>query len=195
MAESIFGKLESEAFRAGIPARTEESRRWFMNKLKELGSVNRHDLLKDDLVSSRQRFGIGNMYMFFYDPKHRQTLPYYDAFPLIVAVKPAPGGFYGLNLHYLPPALRAKMLDALLETKTNKQYNDSTKFAATYKMLQNTSRLRYYKPCFKHYLSKHIDSKIALVHSPEWEIATFMPSEQFRKANARRVWRDSRKMI
>jgi hypothetical protein len=195
MADSIFDKLESEAFRSGVPARTKESRTWFMNKLKKLSDLNRQELLKDPRLQNRQRPGVGNMYMFFYDPKHRKTLPYYDAFPLVIMVDRAPGGFYGLNLHYLHPTLRAKMLDALLETKSNSRYDETTKFKITYKTLQSISRLRYYKPCFKHYLTKHVDSKIALVESPEWEIATFMPSEQFRKLNARRVWAESRKKI
>ena len=60
------------------------------------------------------------MNMFFYDPKHKDTLPYYDRFPLSVIIGPAKGGFYGLNLHYLPPVLRAKMLDALMDIATIK---------------------------------------------------------------------------
>jgi len=34
-----------------------------------------------------------------------------------------------------------------------------------------------------------------MVEAPEWEIAMFLPSEQFRKMNARKVWAQSRKMI
>ena len=30
-------------------------------------------------------------------------------------IEPAPGGFYGLNLHYLAPGVRARFLDELNE--------------------------------------------------------------------------------
>ena len=195
MAESLVRKLEYEAFRQGIQARSAESRKWFQKKLKELGDVNRQSLLKDPAFSTRQRFGVGNMYMFFYDPKHRETLPYYDAFPLTIMVGPAPGGFYGLNLHYLHPTLRAELFDGLLGNLNNNRFDESTKFKLNYQMLQQARSLRAYKPCFKHYLTKQVDSKIALVEAPEWEVALFMPSEQFRKKRVRSVWADSRKMI
>ena len=138
---------------------------------------------------------VGSMYMFFYDPKHKETLPYYDTFPLVVVVGPAEGGFLGLNLHYLPPILRAKMLDGLMEITTNNKFNDSTRFKMTYELLARASKFKYYKPCLKHYLNKQVKSKFALVPAPEWEIATFLPTAQFRKANSKKVYADSKKMI
>ena len=115
---NIFNRLELQAFRAGVTPRTKESREWFMNKAKNMRSINRQALIKEDPLVQRNalknlsRTGlVGTMQMFFYDPKHKDKLPYYDLFPLIVVVGPAEGGFYGLNLHYLPPILRAKMLD------------------------------------------------------------------------------------
>jgi hypothetical protein len=134
------------------------------------------------------------MQMFFYDPKTKETLPYYDTFPLVVVVGPAEGGFYGLNLHYLPPLLRAKMLDALMEVSSSKK-SDDAKFVITYKRLKSIAKMRYYQPCFKHYLNKHVKSKFAEVPAPEWEIATFLPTAQFQKASKQKVYGDSRKMI
>lgn len=198
---NIFNRLELQAFRAGITPRTDESRAWFMNKAKNMRSINRQALIKEDPLKQRSalknlsRTGlVGTMQMFFYDPKHKETLPYYDLFPLIVVIGPAEGGFYGLNLHYLPPILRAKMLDALMET-ANMKATDNAKFQITYKKLQAISKLKYYEPCFKHYLTKHVKSKFAEVPMPEWEIATFLPTAQFRKANSKKVYADSRKAI
>ena len=192
---NIFNRLELQAFRAGVTPRTDESRAWFMNKAKNMRNINREKLIKEDPLIQRNRNGvIGSMQMFFYDPKHKDKLPYYDLFPLIVVVGPAEGGFYGLNLHYLPPILRAKMLDALMET-ANMKAGDNAKFQITYKKLQAISKLKYYEPCFKHYLTKHVKSKFAEVPMPEWEIATFLPTAQFRKANSKKVYADSRKAI
>jgi hypothetical protein len=195
MADSVFQNLQVKAFRAGVTPRTQESMKWFRSQVKDMRNINRQRLLKDDAVKKVTRPRMGDMYMFYYDPKHKETLPYYDQFPLIVMVDRAPGGFYGLNLHYLPPPLRAKFFDALMDTMSNDRYDDSTRLRARYSLLQNASKLKYFKPCFKHYLTKHVDSRIAKVEPTEWEIALFLPVQRFKKANATQVYKDSRSMI
>lgn len=192
---SLFQTLEIEAFRGGITPRTDQSREWFRKKVKELGKVNRTSLLKDPALTQKNRFVIGSMFMFFYDPKHRETLPYYDMFPLTIIVDKAPGGFYGLNLHYLAPVPRAKLMDALLDTTTNKRYDETTKLRLSYDVLRSARKFRAFEPCFKHYLVKHVDSKIVKVEPPEWEIAMFLPTEQFAKQNKNQVWSASRKSL
>lgn len=192
---NIFNRLELQAFRAGVTPRTKESREWFRKKASNMRSINREALMKEDQIKrSANRGIIGSMQMFFYDPKTKDKLPYYDAFPLIIVVGPAEGGFYGINLHYLPPILRAKMLDALMEVASSKN-SDDAKFNITYKRLQSIAKLRYYKPCFKHYLNSHVKSKFAEVPAPEWEIATFLPTADFEKASSRTVYRDSRRKM
>lgn len=192
---TLFQKLEYEAFRAGITPRTEQSRAWFMDKVKDMKNINRNTLMKEEPIQLKNRQVIGSMFMFFYDPKHKETLPYYDSFPLVIVLKPAPGGFLGLNLHYLPPVLRAKFLDSILDVTNNKRYDESTKFNLTYKMLESASKYKYFKPCVKHYLTDHVRSRFAMVQAPEWEIATFLPTADFQKATTREVYRDSRAMI
>ena len=191
----LFQKVEFEAFRAGITPRTKESRDWFRKKVQNMRGINRRDLMRSDPIQKRNRSAVGSMYMFFYDAKHRETLPYWDSFPLIVAVGPAQGGFYGLNLHYLPIPLRAKMLDALMDITNNKKYDESTRFEVSYETLQRIAKLKYYKPCFKHYLTKQVEGQLAYVPPPEWEIATFLPVAQWNKASRGEVYKDSRSMI
>ena len=194
---NLFAKLEYEAFRAGVNPRTKEAQDWFRKKAQQMRRVNRMDLLQDEQVKlvNRQNPLIGSMNMFFYDPKHKDTLPYYDRFPLVIIVGPAEKGFYGLNLHYLPNVLRAKMLDALLDITNNKKYDESTRFQVSYKLLQSSSKMRYFKPCYKHYLTAHVKSRLARVAAPEWEIATFLPTANFEKSSAANVYKDSRKAI
>lgn len=181
--ESLFRELEIEAFRAGITPRTKESINWFRNKAREMfrGRFrgNRNKLMQDDALELKNRpitrtGPLGNMYMFFYDPKYKETLPYYDGFPLVIMMGPAAGGFYGLNLHYLPPVVRARLLDTILE-------NDNVKIPQ-----------KYIAPAMKRYLFKHVRSRFALVEKPEWEIATFLPTADWNKASANKVYRDSR---
>jgi len=190
----LFQKLEFEAFRKGITPRSKESRAWFMNKAKNL-NVSRSKLMKEDPIELRSRPAVGKMYMYFYDPKHKETLPYYDRFPLIVMVGPAPRGFMGLNLHYLPLATRAKFLDALLGTINNERYDESTRFRLSYDMLKRASKLKAFRPCLKRYLSSHVRSRLAMVPAPEWEIATFLPTADFEKASSSEVYKDSRRKM
>ena len=195
MADSLFDKYEKEAFRSGIAPRTAESRKWFMDKLKNIKDFNRRSILKDPNLKKMNRPRIGSMYMFFYDPKLRKTLPYYDNFPLVVMVAPADGGFYGINLHYVPPVLRAKLLDSLLMAFNNKRYDESTKMKLSYGLLSSAAKFKYFKPCYKRYLFSHIEASVVRVEPPEWELATFLPVAMFKKAKQSTVWRDSRKTI
>ena len=191
---NIFQKLELAAFRNQITPRTKESREWFMNKAKTMRGINRENLMQEDPLTRSSRRIIGSMQMFYYDPKHKETLPYYDRFPLSIIIKPAKGGFLGMNLHYLPPILRAQFLDALMDNVTSKNSEDA-KFKITTRLLAGTSELEYYKPCIKHYLTAHVKSKLAEVKAPEWEIATFLPTAIFEKASKQKIYSDSRKKI
>ena len=191
---NIFQKLELAAFRNQITPRTDESRAWFMKKARNMRGLDRRELMQEEPLKRGGRRIIGSMQMFFYDPKHKDTLPYYDKFPLAIILKPAKGGFLGLNLHYLPPILRAQFLDALMDNVTSKKSEDA-KFDLTVKLLAGTSSLDFYKPCIKHYLTEHVKSKFAEVKAPEWEIATFLPTAQFEKADKRKIYADSRRML
>lgn len=152
-------------------------------------------MMRQEPLKRTPNFVVGEMFMYFYDPKHKKTLPYYDRFPLSIIVDLAPDGFYGINLHYLPMTLRAKFLDALLDITTNKKYDKTTRFRMSYQMLKSSSKMKYFKPCFKHYLLDHVKGNFAKVPAPEWEIAVFLPTADFRKASESKVYRDSRNAI
>jgi len=192
---NLFNKLELQAFKSGITPRTKESRDWFRRKALALRNVSRSALMKEEPVTLSNRSVVGSMYMFFYDPKHKKTLPYYDSFPLVIVIDKAEGGFLGLNLHYLPPILRAKFLDALLDITSNDKYDESTKFALSYSLLKKSSKYKYFKPCIKHYLASNVKSRFAKVHAPEWEIAAFLPTADWQKAGKSTVYSNSRRMI
>ena len=192
MAGRLFDKLEQEAFRAGITARTKASMAWFKANV-ENRNVSRAALIGDGPTRAQQVYG--SMYNFSYNPKTKETLPYYDRFPLCIPVQRAKGGFYGLNLHYLHPMLRAQFLDALYDVTNNKKYDRSTKMKLTYDILKQSSKMRFFKPCLKHYLSSNITTPLLLIEPAEWEIAIFLPTESFRKVGKDTVWKESRSKI
>ena len=192
---NLFKTVEYEAFRAGITPRTKQSREWFRKKVQNMRGINRRALMGEDPITKTADSITGSMYMFFYDAKHRDKLPYWDSFPLVIAVGPAEKGFYGLNLHYLPIELRAKFLDSLMDITNNTKYDESTRFNITYSQLKRASKMKYFKPCFKHYLTSQVEGQFAYIPPPEWEIATFLPVAQWNKGSQSQVYKDSRSMI
>ena len=86
MAANLFSDLEIAAFRAGITPRTKESIAWFKQKASQLGKVTGGTIFNQEQVKMQAslRNPLGNMYMFYYNAKHREKLPYFDAFPLVV---------------------------------------------------------------------------------------------------------------
>jgi len=199
MAAKVFDDLLLKGVRSGqIPARTQEARNWYREQAKGIArtSIDESRLVRQ-MGSDRyeNRFRLGNMYMFIYDPKHKETLPYYDRFPLIFPINIAKGGILGINLHYLPPQLRAKLMDAIYDVASNERYDETTKLRLSYNILNSATRYKEFKPTVKHYLSSQLRTRLVYVNPSEWDIALFLPTERFEKATRSKVWQDSRKII
>ena len=190
---SLFDTLQAQAFRAGITANTKSSQRWFQTKVKALSAPSRTALLKDEALKKTANPRVGDMMMYSYDPKHKATLPYYDRFPLTIMVQPAKGGFHGLNLHYLSPGVRARFLDELMALSPSKMTDTSRLAKLRYDLLTGAQKYKEFKPCFKHYLMSQVKSQMVRVPMTEWEIAIFLPVEQFVNVKSQSVWRYSRK--
>lgn len=192
---TFINKLEDKATALGIERNTLESLKWFKGQMKNITMPSRKKLLQDENLDPVNKPLIGRMFMYLYDPKHKKTLPYYDRFPLIFLVEKAEGGFYGLNMHYLPPKYRAILFDNLTQYTNNKKYDKTTRLRLKYDFLKANARLRYFAPCYKRYLSSHVKSRIVEVPAQHWETVLFLPSEQFKKSTAASVWTKSRKQI
>lgn len=195
---SLLSKLRTEAAATNLKSRSREATQWFIERVRELtGKINRRNLLNDSELKVRPTPMWGNMYMFVYDALHKDTLPYYDRFPLVIMLKPTPDGFMGLNLHYLEPKVRALFLDRLIDTMPNADDDKGTankRLRIRYSLLQSAQRFRYFKPCLKQYLGSQIKSRIAQVNFKDWDTAIFLPTEHFSGARKTRVWKDSREI-
>ena len=197
MTSYIFQKIADKGRAEGIDSsvRQRDARTWFRETAASIRLVDRSRLLKDsdNVVSNIDEESIGKMYTFFYDPKLKATLPYYDRFPLVIVIGPKEKGFLGLNLHYLPLRLRAKLMNELYNTINNKKFDKTTKMNINYRFLQSAIRFRYFAPCVKHYLNNHVASNILNIQPTYWDMALMLPTENFAKANNEKVWNDSRK--
>lgn len=194
----LFDEILTKGIRSGqVPAQTDKARNWYRNTAKTYKSVKENEFFgsksSKDRMSARPM--IGGMYMYEYLAKTRDTLPYYDRLPLIFPFKMVKGGFYGLNMHYLPLPLRAKLMDALYDTANNNSYDETTKLRINYQILNKASRFPAFKPCVKRYLTAQVQSRFMYVYPSEWDIALFLPTERFVGASKSTVWAQSKQKI
>ncbi len=185
MAQSKFIQSVVKAAK-GRPKSTD----WYRDKIKEFGQPGAMDLIRDGKRNNRPFYGRLNM--FFYDPKFKKTLPYYDTFPLVLPLEKYDDGFLGINLHYLPMKLRIQLLDRLVDYSNNTKFDESTRLAVDYSKLKN---LNLIKPTLKRYLAGRVKTQFRRVDADEFTVAALLPVQRFKKAAAAEVYKDSRKLI
>ena len=165
---------------------------WFYAEIKgELGSDNRAKSrirrIPDKAFNASRDAFIGGLFFYIYDAKWKDELPYWDQFPLVIPIKPYNDGFLGLNLHYLPPLGRAKLLDILQKYKrraaTPKAY-----MRVSYEILKASVNDKLFAPCVHRYLTTHIKSDIVKVADEFWYRAAMLPVQKFVGASDRDVW-------
>ena len=175
-----------------IRQNSEASLEWFRQKATTQKVTGNQLLTAGDYRDNITNFvSPGGMYFYQYDAKHKETLPYWDKFPLVFPFEMKPDGFLGINLHYLPPTMRASLMSNLMNRKARTQAED---ISISYKILSSYSNLRYFKPCVKRYLYTQVKSPFLYISPDEWPIAIFLPLQRFQKASDGKVYADSRKM-
>lgn len=176
-----------------------ELRDWFRDKALQVTSKNTNISRLVNKQSSKANavpnVRIGRLVMYRYDPKWKDELPYYDRFPMIFPIELYDNGWLGVNMHYLPPVYRARLMDALWDTANNASFDETTKLRVSYEIMKSASQFKYFKPCIKRYLTTHIRSPLMEIDVNEWDYALFLPLARFAKARQRQVWDDSINMI
>lgn len=141
-----------------------EATKWFKNLHSGRASI---EDVKRAFKTKSPRLSPGEMFTYAYDPKTKDRLPVYDAFPLIIFLERAPGGWYGLNLHYLPPAAREGILKAMLDKKYS--------MARIARALSNDPSMNV---CLKRYLASHVVGKAIGIKKSDWLNAVNLPYEK-----------------
>lgn len=175
-----------------------KSRAWFAAEVRNMRSakvMNHTAIMAGDNDSKGTRVLPGTMVLFEYDPKYKETLPYYDTLPLVLPFNVVPGGFYGLNLHYLPYDMRAKLLDRLMEFRSTKGITDRTRLRMNWELLNGVSRFAAAKPCVKHYLYEQVMTPFKAINPKDWASAIMLPLERFEKNDVTSVWANSLRII
>ena len=186
----LLDRIKLSLAKEGLTPRTFKARNWLKAKVGDL-TPTPAALMKDRERLKDKSF-IGKMYFFFYDPKLKDSLPYYDRFPLVIPIERYSDGFLGLNLHYIHPKQRIILLDKLSDTLNNTKFNEKTKFRVTYEYLTAASTAYEAMPCIKRDLFTNITSRFLEIPADEWDIAALLPVQQF-TASESKVYADSRK--
>ena len=184
MATSILDPLRDR--QGGI----RKSADWYNRNVRNLSDrITARRLMNSGKLIARP--SAGRLNMFFYEPKTRARLPYYDVFPLVLPLEPIKGGFLGMNFHYLPYLLRFRLLQRL-QRFADGGLKSTTKIEANY---DDVKGINLVKPTIKKYLYNQTRSQFLRIDFDEAALAAYLPVQQFRKAGTGRVWSDSRRMI
>ena len=191
----LLDKLTAAVRTGTIGAETRRSAQWFRDKIKGIkgdlrnrfSSTNAAKFYREaeDKVNSnvmKRRANLGDIFCYYYNPKFRNELPYYDMFPMIMLIGTDQDTFTGLNFHYLPPKFRAILLDRV-----------NAKVGRGIINWKKISKIPQVAPTVKRYRFDHIMRKVVPIEENEQEIAIFLPLERFRKASKSSVWADSRR--
>ena len=124
--EGLLDKLKTAIRTSTAPAKARAAGDWFKEKVRQASASARMRAVTPNQLLRRQPeddIMLGKMFFYKYDPKFAKKLPYWDMYPLVFPFERAKGGFYGINLHYLPPRERAVLMDQLNRYASNERYD------------------------------------------------------------------------
>lgn len=160
-----------------------KSTKWFNDVIKK--SVRGHKV---------QMPQVGRIYAYVYDAKHKDTLPYWDKFPLMIylgsyTAKNGNKLLLGLNLHYIPPKARQEFLEELLVNANTDTITNKTRLKINWSKVKN---MKGADQMIKAYLPNHIKGSMTEVKPADWVNVIFMPLQQFmskgKRFSSRKVW-------
>jgi hypothetical protein len=159
-----------------------EAMRWFSEQVRRLAYSPAQFIRQEQEVYdsvAKGSVGIGRMYTYYYDPKHKATLPFFDRFPCVFVIEMYSDGFLALNVHYLRPSDRAALLEQLFEYQNNARISANKKLKLSYSLIAGFAKSRLAKHCVKRYLKNHIKSRLMKIDSEYWPMVAMLPMQEF----------------
>jgi hypothetical protein len=185
--ESVLKKAQ------GLDLKNPKNTEWLAKNLAKIRtSMNPKTFIEQSETVASGGLLPGRMFFFGYNPKTKNELSFWDQFPIIVYLHPQPGGFLGINFHYLSPMMRAKFLNGVISYANDPNWNTSnskkTRLQVSYSQLKKIATLKPYKYCIKRYYTSNIVTKLAFIPPTEWKTVPFFPLEQFKGASRETIW-------
>lgn len=171
------------------------SKQWFDEKVKALPRITPNKVMQTNAGQNLTNLLLpGKMYMYFYMPKYKDELPYYDMVPLVLPFARDNTHFTGLNLHYLDYVTRFRLFKDLLKITNATNLNENTKLKLSWAMISSVAKLAPAEACVKQYLFSHVKSQFLEIKPNDWATAALLPTQRFVGATDQQVWADSRRI-
>lgn len=137
---------------------------------------------------------VGKLYMYKYDPKHKETLPLYDIMPIVLITKMNEDGWTGINFHYMPTIARLKIMAGLYDIQSNTVWTEKKKINVSWSTAsaigQAVGKHEILSQSVKQYLANHVASPLVAISPKHWSMIIFLPFQRFKynDISAARDW-------
>ncbi len=184
------------------------SNKWFMRRVSRdlrLSKSTVFNQLKSDFRkrSKNDKGLIGRMMLFRYDAKTKDSLVVWDSMPLVFFFGAFTGDgswgengvlyLQGINVHYLPPAMRLVLFTQLLKFNTDTGLREKSKLKLSWNILKNFSAHNLAKHAVKMYRADHITSEMIEINPRYYEIVLFMNIQQWEKGGNAEAWKGAKR--
>ena len=185
-------------FLSSVSAKSKQAMDWFKSIVSKTrraafpAKTARDEIMQERNVGIDNTPKIGRLYLFQYDAKWKDILPYWDVWPLIFPFDYATDGFYGINLHYLPPNDRISLMLRLIKSAgAARKMDENYRLKLSYQIITGFKPAR---PCIKRYLFNHVQGAgFYGIGGNDWSYAASLPLQKFKGAGTGTVWGDSKK--
>jgi len=153
---------------------------WFRESLNEIrknkvGKPTDYESLSKDKSRNAVRKLRGQVLLFRYKPSNSK-IKFYDRYPVVIVLEITGNHIIGLNLHYVPPLDRIKlilMMNALLFDQ--KEQNLQKTRLKIFSLLNKKIFAKYMGTAVNKYTVKNIVGKPKLTNPKEWSYLAFLP--------------------
>lgn len=174
---------------------SEEAMKWFSRYIPRSYNNVKTSVMFRDRKLWTTKIKIGQLYFFEYDALHKDSLPIWDRYPICFFFnsfkKDGISYVTGINLHYLPPAVRLKVMIELLKLRNEKRYRKSTRLQLSWELLKNIASGVLAEQCVHTYRIDQMVSTFVEIPSQSWSIAVFLPLQRWvinKKNGGKKPW-------
>lgn len=144
-----------------------------INKTQKGKASDYTEILSDKDRNLKRRL-LGQVVLFRYKPSSQ--VKFFDRYPLVIITNITGSGFSGINLHYIPPMDRMRMILLMGSLLFNRKETDIQKIRVKVLSLLNKKIFaKYYGTVFNNYTTKNILGKPKITTPEEWTNFAFLP--------------------
>lgn len=146
-----------------------------------------------EIVDPKRKLLRGNLYLYGYDPKHKDTLEVYDVLPLGILLDISSKYVWMINVHYIPYLKRIQFVRLIMEKLaggSRLKYKDIKKAWNKAEIPHAYARL-----AFRQYIIKRIQTKMRMFDEDNYKAVVQNVLPEFKKQNMDTVYRNIEKKM